>query len=109
MKMDAKEIMEINEKILTKWFIGGVDGSHWDGLSHQLYLDLDDNSIYQITEPSDNSWQQREDGSLVQIATHCGYDDTPEDELYTVGCSKYDYGYQDYLVEMEQLINEAIN
>lgn len=105
----TKEIMEKNEQELKNWFIADVSGNHWDGLSHQLYLDLDDNSIYQITEPSDQSWQQRDDGSLVQIDHHCGYNDIPEDELYTDGCSIYDYGYEDYLDEMEQLINDAIS
>ena len=107
--MDAKEIMQLNETILKKWFLGDVSGNHWDGRSWQLYIDLDDNSMYYIVEPSDQTWQQREDGSLVQVDTHCGYSDLPADELYTDGCSIYDYGYQDHLDEMEQLINEAID
>ncbi len=107
--MNAKEIMEKNEQALMDWFICGVDGSHWDGLSHQLYLDLDDNSIYQLTEASDQTWHQRDDGSLIQIDHHCGYGDIPDEELYTDGCSIYDYGYQDYLDDIEQSISEAIN
>ncbi|MDD2664396.1 MAG: hypothetical protein PHD19_11650 [Dechloromonas sp.] len=88
-----------NLATLQQYFAGLASCDYYDGLSHQLYLDLDDNSLLINTEASDNSWLQRDDGSLVLIYRVSGYCDTPADERYSAerGDDLNDYGYTDWL------------
>jgi len=94
--METQEIMDKNENVLVEFFTGIASCNFYDGLSHQLYLDLDDNTITIKTEASDNTWSQRDDGSLVCLEKVSGYCDIPETERYTQDCDLYDYGYSDW-------------
>ncbi len=107
--MDAQKIMENNKEKLAEFFAGIASCNYYDGLSHQLYLDLDDGTIIENTEASDNTWLQRNDGSLVHILNVSGYCDIPEDERYTDGCDLYDYGYRDWLDDVATKINDLLN
>lgn len=102
-------IIEANSAILEQFFIGIASCDYYDGLSHQLYLDTDDNTLSINTEVSDNTWLQRDDGSLIKVAHVNGDCDTPEDERYTDECSLSDYGYSEWLDEIRTKIEEAIS
>jgi hypothetical protein len=109
-KMDASQIMGTadNQAVLTEFFKGVASCDYYDGMSYQLYIDLDDMSLSINQEVSDQSWLQRDDGSLVKIASVSGYTDTPEDERYTDGCDIMDYGYAEWILEIEEKISNAI-
>lgn len=97
-----------NIKVIEQFFIGIASCNYYDGMCYRLYLDLDDNSIMESVEASENTWMQRDDGSLVEIARACGYCDTPADERYTDGCDLSDYGYAEWLDSLESTISDAI-
>lgn len=98
-------IIESNKGVLMEYFKGIASGDYYDGNDHQLYLDLDDNIISENTEASENSWLQRDDGSLVKIHSTQGYCDLPDDELYNEAESSiYDFGYSEFLEEIETII-----
>ena len=103
--MDTQYIMARNSKVLRDFFAGIASGNYYNGMSYQLYLDLDDDTIDIKVEASDNTWSQRDDGSLVKLTSVSGYDDTPEAECYTDGCDLYDYGFTDWLDSIEEVIN----
>ncbi|MDX8400822.1 MAG: hypothetical protein R8K20_11345 [Gallionellaceae bacterium] len=106
--MTATKIIENNIGTVVDYFEGVASCDYYDGLCRRLYLDLDDNSISESTEASENTWLQRDDGSLVEIARISGYCDTPDDERYTDGCDLMDYGYDVWVGELEGKINAAI-
>jgi hypothetical protein len=85
MTTTAKDIIDDdgNSSVLENFFTSQASGDYYDGNSYQLYFDLGDNSLFEHMEASDQSWLQRNDNSLIQILTVCGYDDIPEDERYT--------------------------
>ena len=107
---EADEIVRSAENVavLTEFFKGIASCDYYDGLSHQLYIDTDDNTLSINTEASDNSWLQRDDGSLIQVLRVSGYADTPEDERYTDGCDINDYGYAEWIDQVETKIAEAL-
>ncbi len=104
----AAAILEANSAVVEAFFLGLASGDYYDGTSYQLYLDLDDDSLLEHQEASDQSWLQRDDGSLVQISRISGYCDIPEDERYTEGCNLDDYGYGEYLDQLQIKIAEAL-
>ena len=97
-----------NQAILLEFFTGIASCDYYDGMSYQLYLDTDDNTLSIQQEVSSNSWLQRDDGSLVQIHAVSGYADTPADERYTDGCDLSDYGYGEWIDMIEQQIVQAL-
>ena len=99
---------ESNQATLQKFFTGIASCDYYDGTSHQLYLDLDDNTLFISQEASDQSWKQRDDGSLIQVLQVSGYCDIPQDERYTDDCSLFDYGYEEWLEMIEQKIADAL-
>lgn len=103
-------IIEANDSILREFFTGLASCEYYDGRSWQLYLDLDDDSLMIHLEASDQSWLQRDDGSLVQILRVSGYCDTPADERYSEdGCTSLeDFGYSEWLDKIETRIAEAV-
>lgn len=103
------EIMEKNENVLREFFVGIASCNYYNGLSYQLYLDLDDNTMSIKQEVSDNTWSQRDDNSLICITKVSGYADTPEDERYTEDCSLSDFGYYEWLDEMEEIIDQLVS
>lgn len=104
----VEQIMAKNEAVLEQFFIGIASCDYYDGTCYQLYLDLDDDTLSINQEASSNSWMQRDDGSLVQVASVSGYTDTPEDERYTDECSLSDYGYSEWLDEIQAKIEESL-
>jgi hypothetical protein len=104
-RVDA--VMRSQSDVLEEYFAGIASGEYYDGSSWQLYLDLDDGSLMIHQEVSSQSWLQREDGSLVQLAEVSGYCDTPADERYTDGCDLCDYGYPEWLDMISERIAEA--
>ncbi len=104
----AAAILEANAAIAEAFFIGCASGDYYDGSSYQLYLDLDDESLREHHEASDQSWIQRDDGSLVQLSRISGYCDIPAEERYTEACNLDDYGYAAYLDELQSKIAEAM-
>lgn len=101
-------ILDANDAVLEGFFTGIASCSHYDGLSHQLYLDLYDDKLEEYTEVSDNTWHERRDGSLVLLATEGGFCDIPESERYKIGHDLADYGYGEWLEEISDKITEAI-
>lgn len=104
-----ESILETNEETLTEFFTGIASCDYYDGMSYQLYLDLDDDTLSIHQEVSDQSWLQRDDGSLVQVLRVSGYCDIPEDERYTDGCDLSDYGQAEWLDQVSDRIAEIIN
>lgn len=105
----ADLIMERNADVLEEFFKGIAAGDYYDGMSHQLYLDTDDDSMLDHLEASDQSWLQRDDGSLIQLLHVNGYSDMPADERYTDDCDLNDYGYGDWLDHVRDLVADALN
>lgn len=97
-----------NQDTLEEFFVGVASCEYYDGSSYQLYLDTDDWSLSIHHEASSNSWLQRDDGSMIQVHQVSGYCDIPEDERYTDGCDLDDYGYVNWLGEIEQQIAERL-
>jgi len=97
-----------NTTVLMEFFKGVASCDYYDGNSYQLCLDKDDNSLSIHQEASDQSWLQRDDGSLVQIHRVSGYADSPENERYTDGCDIMDYGYAEWIDMIEAKIAEAL-
>lgn len=106
----ASDIIENNKNatVLVEFFKGVASCDYYDGSCYQLYLDLDDHSLSISHQVSDQSWQQRADGSLIQIHSISGYADIPEDERYSDGCDLMDYGYAEFIDMIEAKITEAI-
>lgn len=113
LKPDLSDVLalDVNKPVLDEFFTGIASCDFYDGLSHQLYLDLDDMTLSINTEASDNSWLQRDDGSLIQIYRVSGYCDTPEEERYNTERGDWlpDFGYQEWLDELAQRIPEAVS
>lgn len=107
--MTSSEIMnnETNQAILEEFFTGIASCNYYDGSSYQLYLDTDDDSLIINQEASDDTWIQRDDGSLKLIWRISGYCDIPKEERYTEGRDLLDYGYQEWLEQVEQEISEV--
>jgi len=99
---------DANINVLGTFFAGMASGDYYDGLCYRLYLDTTDGSITEHVEASENSWLQRDDGSLVEIAKACGYTDTPDSDRYADGDDLADYGYGDWLDMIEAKVAEAI-
>lgn len=104
----ADAIMDNNADILQAFFTGLASCDYYDGMSHQLYLDLDDDTLLDHLEASDQSWLQRDDGSMVRLLQVSGYADTPADERYTDDCDLNDYGYSEWLDEVRARIIDAL-
>lgn len=107
-KFDASDLVNNNYQVLLDFFKGMASSDYYDGTSYQLYLDLNDGEIFENHEASDNTWLERRDGSLVQILTVSGYDDTPEDDLYNDECDILDYGFAEWLSEVEDKIEKIL-
>lgn len=102
------EIIEKNESVLHKYFEGIASCNYYDGTSYQLYLDLDDNTMSIKQEISDNTWSQRDDGSLICLLKTSGYADIPEEERYSDDCDLYDYGYAEWLDGIEEILLQRL-
>lgn len=107
----AEEIMstESNQAILEEFFTGIASCSYYDGLCYRLYLDERGDTLFISQEASENTWRERDDGTLHEIDRVSGYCDIPQNERYTAGCDLAGYGYADWLDRMESEIAEAVS
>lgn len=103
---NANDLVNNNHQVLLDFFKGMASGAYYDGTSYQLYLDLNDGEIFENHEVSGNSWLER--SGLVQILTIGGYDDTPVEDLYNDECDILDYGFSEWLSEVEDKIEKIL-
>jgi hypothetical protein len=108
--MNTNEIIESNDTTLTEFFTGIASCDYYKGQCWRLYLDLDDMSISISQEASCNTWQQRDDGSLIEVYRVSGYCDIPADERYTDPDTQdlIDFGWGEFINEIETRIDEAL-
>ena len=98
MTAKACEIIEKNMSTVEEFFAGLASGEYYDGTSWQLYLYRDDDFLTIHREASDQSWLQREDGSLLLVLKVSGYDDRPLEERYNAEEHHLaDFGLADWL------------
>ncbi len=110
MDQTPDKIIAANAAVLESFFAGVASCDYYDGTCYQLYLDLDDMTLFENQEASDQSWLQRDDGSLVQILRVSGYADTPQEERYNAqrGDDIRDFGYSEWLEFVSDKISGAI-
>jgi hypothetical protein len=104
----AESILEKNKDVLIEFFVGFASCEYYNGTSYQLYLDLHDDTMFIHQEASDQSWLQRDDGSIIQIDRVSGYCDIPEDEQYQDGDDINDFGYDAFIKNVASLIADAL-
>lgn len=104
--MNTDEIMNKNTSKLKEFFEGIVSCDYYNGMSYQLYLDLDDNTMRIYEHISDSTWNQRSDESLVLLYKVSGYSDIPENERYNEECDLMDFGYYEWLEEIQDKLSE---
>ena len=109
--MDAETLINSSDFDFSNWFKSCLIGNGGQVFS-RIYFDLNDMSFFEHCEASQNTWIQRNDGSLVEIARDSGYGyDLSEDELYwleTDGVS--DFGYEDWMNDqIIPKVNEALD
>lgn len=98
----SKRVNTIMDSDTMLEWLDSVGRNVYGGGSHfSLYLDLDDDSLMVDTQADSNSWRQRDDGSLVRIAT---YNNMDSEE-----CEPYDDWEQNARLELEGAIYDAIN
>lgn len=97
-----------NIAVITEYFAGIASHAYYDGMSHQLYLDTDDNTLSIHQAASSDSRLQRDDGSIVRVWEESGHCDIPEAERYVDGCDLDDYGFSDWQNALSQRIAKAV-
>ena len=109
--MNARDIFDLgnNWETLSNFYKGLLIGN--GGQTYcRLYLDLQDNTLFEDCEASCNTWLHRDDGSLVEIVAHNSFGiDLSQEELEWLeidGLS--DFGYQEWLGEIEEKVEKAI-
>lgn len=111
MTITARDIIDsdANSAVLQTFFRGLASCDYYDGRTYQLYLDSRDGSLSERVEASNQSFVHRDDGSLLLVLAVNGYADTPDDERYSDerGDNIMDYGYAEWLDEVEDRINYA--
>jgi len=105
----TQNIIEKNMKTLSEFFKKTASCEYYDGLSYQLYLDTNDDTLKISQQISNNDYLQRDDGSLIQIHRISGYCDIPKNERYTDEYDLSDYGFDDWITIIEDEIETAIN
>ena len=98
--MDAQTLIDQSNFDFSNWFKECLIGNGNAGqVFSRIYLDLNDMSFFENCEASQNTWIERNDGSLVEIVRDSGYGyDLSEDELdwlETDGVS--DFGYENWM------------
>lgn len=104
--MNAREIIDMNEDVIMGFFVGMASNEYWDGRCYRLMMNTETMEIFEDFQPSANSWIEGD--GLVILETICGYSDTPEDETYQDGCSLADFGYDEWLDNLAEKIELAI-
>jgi hypothetical protein len=104
-----EEIRDEYISILVEYFEGIVSNEYFDGASHQLYMDMDDMTFFISHEASDNSWLEREDGTLVRILTINAYANDEDEEPYNdKECNLYDYGFAEFIENIKELVSKLL-
>lgn len=91
----------MNSDTMSEWINGVGTNAYGGGSSHQLYLDMDNDSLLISEQPTSQSWLQRNDGSLVRIASYSNPD--------SAECEPYDDWEANYRDELETTLQEAID
>lgn len=110
-KMDAETLINSSDFDFSNWFKECLIGNSGQVFS-RIYLDLHDMSFFENCEASCNTWIQRDDASLVEIARDSGYGyDLSEDELNWLEADGLsDFGYEDWMNDqIIPKINEALD
>ena len=72
--MDAQTLINQSNFDFSNWFKECLIGNSNAGqVFSRIYLDLNDMSFFENCEASQNTWVERDDGSLVEIARDSGY------------------------------------
>jgi len=110
MDTQVDDVIDNNLDVIRKFFIGISSCNYLDGRCYRLYLDLDDETVFEDFQTSSQSWIQRNDNTLVEIYRVESYADTPEEgeEWYTDGCDLNDYGFEEFVDKLRNRINDAI-
>ena len=112
-KMDAETLINSSDFDFSNWFKECLIGNGGAGpVFSRIYLDLHDMSFFEHCEASQNTWIQRDDGSLVEIARDSGYGyDLSEDELdWLEADGVSDFGYEDWMNDqIIPKVNEALD
>lgn len=96
--MSAWKIVNKYDNVIRNFFESLLIGCK--GQSHsRLYLDLHSSEIFKNVEASCNTWLQREDNSLSEIAhdNGFGWDLSDEEIEYLKEYGVSDFGYQDWI------------
>ena len=88
-KMTPQNILDANRTKIEKFFAVMACGSHYNGVCWRLYLDLNDYTLTINREAINQSWLQRDDGSLVRLLQISGDNGSQADQL---GCDRKDFG-----------------
>lgn len=105
----TQNIIDNNMKVLSEFFKNTTSCEYYDGLSYQLYLDMNDDTLIISQQISNNDYLQRDDSNLIQIHRVSGYCDIPINERYTDEYDLSNYGFDDWITIIEDEIETAIN
>jgi hypothetical protein len=94
-----------NADVLREFFIGGASGDYYDGTCWSLYLDLTDNTLF-IEQQNYNDASRCD--FLVRLSFICGYTDQPQDELFHAGDDVNDYGWDEFIDQVERRVEVAL-
>lgn len=112
-KMDAETLINSSDFDFSNWFKECLIGNGGAGLVFsRIYLDLHDMSFFEHCETSQNTWIQRDDASLVEIARDSGYgyDLTKEELDWLEEDGVSNFGYQEWMNDqIIPKVNEALD
>nr|DAV34453.1 MAG TPA: hypothetical protein [Caudoviricetes sp.] len=105
-KIDSlDDVFEKNQDVMCDFFVNSLIGCKGQCYTH-LYLDLHDGCIFQNVEASSNTWLERDDDSLVEIAADEGWGyDLDDDEIEHLRNGYLsDFGYNEWLNQVAENI-----
>lgn len=94
----AKEIIDNSDFDFSEWFKQSLIGNGGQ-TCRRIYFDLDDMSFFENIEASENTWLQRDDGSLHEVARDkCWGADLSQDELdFLEQDGVSEFGFQEWM------------
>lgn len=111
-KMDAETLINSSDFDFSNWFKECLIGNGGAGpVFSRIYLDLHDMSFFENCEASCNTWIQRDDASLVEIARDSGYgyELTKEELDWLEADGVSNFGYEDWMNDqIIPKVNEAL-
>lgn len=112
-KMDAETLINSSDFDFSNCFKECLIGNGGAGLVFsRIYLDLHDMSFFENCEANCNTWIQRDDDSLVEIAhdSGYGYELTKEELDWLEEDGVSNFGYQEWLNDqIIPKVNEALD